>query len=81
MLQNNVEKDIKVLCAKEGTTQEGVAKAIGTTGQYVNRLIHKKTPIVNKTYITMAEALGYDIKLVYVKRDQKDDSYNMSIEE
>ncbi|MEG1158575.1 MAG: helix-turn-helix transcriptional regulator, partial [Christensenellaceae bacterium] len=38
----NVEVDVKVKCIEVGLTQEQVAEKIGTTGQYVNRVIKKK---------------------------------------
>ncbi|EFV01540.1 hypothetical protein HMP0721_0933 [Pseudoramibacter alactolyticus ATCC 23263] len=38
--------------------------------QYVNRLIKKEDSIVNKTFVQMLEALGYDIQLTYVKREE-----------
>ena len=41
----------------------------GTTGQYVNRIIKKKDGLVNKTFVEIMEALGYDIELTYVKRE------------
>ena len=42
-----------------------------TTGQYVNRIIKKQDSVVNKTFVQMLEALGYDIELTYVKRGVK----------
>lgn len=36
---------------------------------YVNRIIKKQDGVVNKTFVQMLEALGYDIELTYVKRD------------
>ena len=45
-----------------------LAETIGTTGQYVNRIIKKQDGVVNKTFVQMLEALGYDIELTYVKR-------------
>ena len=45
-----------------------VGEKIGTTGQYVNRVIKKPDGVVNKTFISMMEALSYDIELTYVKR-------------
>ena len=45
-----------------------LAEEIGTTSQYVNRIIKKKDGIVNKTFVQMIEALGYDIEITYVKR-------------
>lgn len=50
-------------------TQEQIATKVGTTGQYVNRVIKKKEGFVNKTLVQIMEALGYDIELTYVKRE------------
>lgn len=69
MVRNNLELDVKVKCLESNTTQEKLGETIGTTGQYVNRIIKKKDGIVNKTFVKMMEALGYDIQLVYVKRE------------
>lgn len=69
MIKNNIEIDVKVKCIENGTTQEQLAETIGTTGQYVNRIIKKQDGVVNKTFAQMFEALGYDIELTYVKRD------------
>ncbi len=69
MLKNNIELDVKIKCLEAEMTQEQLAAEIGTTGQYVNRIIKKKDGYVNKTLVQMLEALGYDIELVYVKRD------------
>jgi transcriptional regulator with XRE-family HTH domain len=68
MVTNNIELDVKVKCLEAGMTQQQVGDAIGTTGQYVNRIVKKKDGIVNKTFVQMMEALGYDIELTYVKR-------------
>lgn len=69
MVKNNIEIDIKVKCVEANLTQQQLGKTIGTTGQYVNRIIKKKDGVVNKTFIQIMEALGYDIVLTYVKRD------------
>lgn len=72
MIKNNIEVDVKVKCIEEGKTQAQLAEEIETTGQYVNRIIKKKDGVVNKTFVQMIEALGYDIELTYVKRkDQR----------
>lgn len=68
MVKNNIELDVKVKCLEANMTQQQVGDTIGTTGQYVNRIIKKKDGIVNKTFVEMLEALGYDIELTYVKR-------------
>ena len=38
-------------------------------GRRVNRIIKKQDGVVNKTFVQMLEALGYDIELTYVKRE------------
>lgn len=69
MVKNNIELDVKVKCLEQNRTQQSLAEDIGTTGQYVNRIIKKKDGIMNDTFVKMMEALGYDIELVYVRRD------------
>lgn len=71
MVKNNIELDVKVKCLEANMTQQQVGETIGTTGQYVNRIIKKKDGIVNKTFVEMIEALGYDIELTYVPRAEK----------
>ncbi len=70
MLINNIEKDVKVKCIEQNLTQEQIAEQIGTTGQYVNRVIKKKDGFLNKTLVQIMETLGYDIELCYVKRGE-----------
>ena len=69
MIKNNIEVDVKVKCIENGTTQAKVAEDIETTKSYVNRIIKKSDGVVNKTFIQMMESLGYDIELVYIKRE------------
>lgn len=66
---NNIELDVKVKCLEQGKTQQNLAESIGTTGQYVNRLIKRKESLVNKTFVEMMGSLGYDIELTYVKKE------------
>ena len=49
-------------------TQQQLGEAIGSTGQYVNRVMKKKEGIVNKTFVEMMDALGYDITLTYTRK-------------
>ena len=69
MIKNNIEVDVKVKCIEHGLTQAQLTETIGTTGQYVNRIIKKQDGVVNKTFVQMLETLGYDIELTYVKRE------------
>jgi transcriptional regulator with XRE-family HTH domain len=72
MLLNDVEKDIKIKCIESDTTQAELAEKIGTTSQYVNRIIKNNGGVLNKTFVKMMEGLGYDIRLTYEKREAKD---------
>ncbi len=68
MLKNNIELDVKVKCIENGISQVQIAEDINTTKSYVNRIIKKQESIVNKTFVQIMEALGYDIELTYIKR-------------
>lgn len=68
MVKNNIELDVKTKCIEQGKTQVQIAEEIDTTKAYVNRVIKKKDCVVNKTFVQMMEALGYDVELTYVKR-------------
>jgi len=70
MLKNNIEVDVKVKCIENEKTQAQVAEEINTTKAYVNRVIKKKDGVLNNTFIRIMEALGYDIELTYVKREE-----------
>lgn len=71
MVRNDIEIDTKVKCLEAKMTQQQLGEVVGTTGQYVNRIIKKKDGVVNKTFVQMMEALGYDIVLTYEKREEK----------
>ena len=70
MVKNNIELDVKVKCIEQGKTQAQVAKEIDTTRAYVNRVIKRNESVVNNTFVKMMEALGFDIELHYVKREE-----------
>lgn len=70
MVRNNIELDVKVKCVEQGVTQQTIAEKIGTTGQYVNRIVKKKDGIMNKTFVEIMEALGYDIEITYIPKDK-----------
>ena len=71
MIKNDIEFDTKVKCLEAKMTQHQLGEAIGTTGQYVNRIIKKNDGVINKTFVQMMEALGYDIVLTYEKRKEE----------
>lgn len=70
MVRNNIELDVKVKCVEQGITQLAIAEKVGTTGQYVNRIVKKKDGIMNKTFVEIMEALGYDIEITYIPREK-----------
>ena len=69
MLLNNIELDMKVKCIEEKISQKQVGEDVGTSGAYLSRLINHPEKIVNKTYLAAMERLGYDVRLVYEKRE------------
>ena len=68
MVLNDMGKDVKNMCWDSGSKQYELAKAVGTTDQYVSRLLRNKG-LVNKMFVAIVESLGYDIQLTYVKRE------------
>ena len=42
---------------------------------YINRITKGREQILNKTFIAMMEQLGYDVRLVYEKRE--DDQHGL----
>ena len=76
MVRNNIEVDVKVKCIESEITQVQLAENIGTTSSYVNRIVKKKEGVVNKTFVQMMETLGYDIELIYIKRDMEGGNHN-----
>ena len=68
MLKNNIEIDVKVKCMENGITQAQLAEKVGTSAPYLNRVNKKPDGVVNKTFVSMLEQLGYDIEIKYVKK-------------
>ena len=72
MVRNNIELDVKVKCLESSMSQLNLAEKVGTTCQYVNRIIKRKDGLLNKTFVEIMEALGYDIEFTYVKREENE---------
>lgn len=53
---------------EEGITQAQLAEKVGTSAQYLNRVIKNSDGVVNKTFVNMIENLGYDIEISYIKK-------------
>jgi len=69
MVKNNFEIDVKVKCMEEDIPQAQLAKLVGTSAPYVSRLLHKQESIVNKTFVSMLDKLGYVVQVTYVKKE------------
>ena len=70
MVKNDFDIDVKVKCLEGRVTQAQLAEMVGTSAQYISRLINKKDGIVNKVFVEMLEKLGYDIQITYVKKEK-----------
>ena len=46
-----------------------MAEEVGTSASYVRRVINGGDKVVNKTFVSIMEALGDDVELHYVKRE------------
>ena len=68
MLQNNVERDLKVKFIEEGVTQTIIAEDIGVSLPYVKRITKGREQIMNKTFVKILDRLGYDVEITYNKR-------------
>lgn len=71
VLKNNIEFDVKTKYIEAGITQAKLAKEISTYASYINCANRSKESIVNNTLVKMMKALGYDIELRYVKREEE----------
>ena len=56
-------------CIEGNTTQAKVAEEVGTSASYVRRVINDGDKVMNKAFVSIMEALGYDVELHYVKRE------------
>lgn len=70
MVKNNIEVDTKIKLLEANLTQAQLGEKIGTTGQYINRVMKNRDMIVNKTFVQMMDALGYDIQITYVPKEE-----------
>lgn len=71
MLINDTTKDFKKLLIDVGMNQTSLAEKVGTSKQYVNRLLNADKDVVNGMFLKLVEAMGYDIEIHYVKRGEE----------
>ena len=70
MLRNNVELDLKTKLIEGEMSQTEIADKLGVTVSYVNKITRGREHMVNRTFVAMMEQLGYDVRLLYEKRDE-----------
>lgn len=66
MVINNFEEEFKKLLQRSGKTQTEIARMTGMQRPNVGRTV--KLMGLPQRYVDIMEALGYDLKVVYVKR-------------
>jgi len=66
MLLNDTKKDFKRLCIDNDMTQTSIAEIAGTSKSYLSQILMR--PHIDAWFVKIIEALGYDIKIEYVKR-------------
>ena len=71
MLRNNIELDVKIKCIEQNKPQSKIAEEIGTSAPYVSRVINSGEKVLNRTFVQIMEHLGYDVELIYVKRNRE----------
>ena len=66
MLLNDLSRDCKLLLSREGKTQDQLANELGLFKGNLSRSISNAK--LNAGLIDIIEAIGYDVKINYVKR-------------
>lgn len=66
MLLNDTTKDFKMLCIQNDVTQKSVAEKAGISVNYLSQIIAREH--VDRKFVDLLEALGYDVRIEYVKR-------------
>ena len=69
MVRNDFVIDFKSLLRKEGKNIKDVAEEICVAPSAVSTRASRR--VMNKGYVEIVEALGYDIEVRYVKRDNE----------
>lgn len=68
MVINNFENDFKKLQGMSGKSQRAIAAEMGVSQPNVARIAKGK--IIPQKFAEVCEVLGYDVKVVYVKREE-----------
>ena len=70
MVINNFEQDFDELLRRSGKSVTEVGRASGIAEPLVRRTF-KAVNVVTKGVVKVCEVMGYDLKVVYVKRGDK----------
>lgn len=70
MLLNNFEEEIRFIMKKEGMSQADIGRALGVSRSAVAHHTWERK-IVNDGLLRIMDVLGYDVKVVYVKRKEE----------
>lgn len=71
MLLNDFEKDVKHLLVDEELKKKDLSDRMGVSPQRISQIL--ETAGVTGSFVRLVQALGYDIKVEYVKRDCGED--------
>lgn len=66
MLINDTTKDFKMLCIQNGVTQKSVAEKANIGVNYLSQIVAREH--IDKQYVKLVEALGYDIRIEYIPK-------------
>ena len=66
MVMNDFKSDLKGLTRASGMTHQNIADAIGAKQPQISAIFGGK--IIPERFVKACEAMGYDVKVVYVKR-------------
>lgn len=71
MLLNDTGFDLKVLCHDLGITQTQFAENAGKLQPFISQLFCGRKNLVLQSLVEVLEKNGYDVRLEYVRREQK----------
>ncbi len=67
MVLNDFREDCNTLFRKEGVTKLSISEKMGVPNQNISKYMNKAS--ITQRYVDLCEALGYDIKVEYIKRE------------
>ncbi len=74
MIINDLENEIRWMCDNEGVSIAELGRRMGVSRQRASRAAQTNRGAVPKAFVQLAEALGYDLKIVYVQKTKELDN-------